>query len=63
MIKIYCYERPGIFDIVFVDPDFGAISIEEYRIDGEYIREYWRDLKQYESSHLGKYIKTFVGDL
>lgn len=62
MINIYCYERGKICDLVFVEKDFGVIAIEHYPITGEFLKEIYRDIEQYESTlELTKLVKTFIG--
>lgn len=59
--KIYCYEYGNICDLVFEIRDFGVVSIEEYPMDSEWIKEHWSSLEQYESSFKCRFTKTYIG--
>lgn len=59
--KIYCYEYGKICDLVFEIKDFGVVSIEQYPVDNEWMKEHWSCLKDYEDSFKCKYIKTYIG--
>jgi len=61
--KIYCYEFWKICDLVFEIKDFGVVVIAEYPIDGEWLKENWDSLDQYESGFNCKWNKTYIGSV
>ena len=61
--KIYCYEHGSTCDLVFYIKDFGVISIEHYELDNEFLKEQWKDLREFESSENVKFIKTYIGEV
>lgn len=59
--KIYCYQHEDTCDLVFEIKGFGVVAIEHCDLKNEFLREQWKDLREYESTLKRKFIKTYIG--